>query len=89
MSMDDLQALRDLASFVQDELQVSRLTRAQTEVLAGGASLLVDPLTGLWTRRGITEILSREISQARRDQNFLAVLFARIDDVSAHPAERS
>jgi diguanylate cyclase (GGDEF)-like protein len=77
---DDLQALRDLASFVQDELQVSRLTRAQMDILTGGSRLLVDPLTGLWTRRGIIENLTRELDQARRNQNFLTLLFVRIDD---------
>lgn len=92
MAPGDLQALRDLASFVQDELQVSRLTRAQLEVLTAGARHLVDPLTGLWTRRGIVEILDRELSQARREQNFVAVLFARIDGFSElepkNPGER-
>ncbi len=92
MAPGDLQALRDLASFVQDELQVSRLTRAQLEILTGGARFLVDPLTGLWTRRGVIEILDRELSQASREQSFLAVVFAKIDDVSAlgpnEPGER-
>lgn len=92
MAPGDLQALRDLASFVQDELQVSRLTRAQLEVLTAGARHLVDPLTGLWTRRGIVEILDRELSQARRDQNLVAVLFAKIDGYSGlqpkEPGER-
>jgi diguanylate cyclase (GGDEF)-like protein len=56
------------------------------DLLTGGARLLVDPLTGLWTRRGISEILTRELNQARRDQNFLAVLFVRIDDfISIEP----
>ncbi len=76
---DDLQALRDLASFVQDELQVSRLTRSQMDLLTRGARLLVDPVTGLWTRRGIIEVLTRELEQARKDQNFLAILFVHID----------
>ncbi len=92
MAPGDLQALRDLASFVQDELQVSRLTRAQLEILTAGARHLVDPLTGLWTRRGIVEILDRELSQARREQNFVAVLFAKIDRFSERqpkePGER-
>lgn len=83
MSDDDLQALRDLASFVQDELQVTRLTRAQMDLLTNGARLLIDPLTGLWTRRGISEILNREMAQARRDQNFLAILFVKIDDFAS------
>ena len=87
-SLDDLRALRDLSSFVQDELQVSRLTRAQAEALAGGGEL-VDPLTALWTRRGILEVLNRELSRARREQNFIAVLFAKIDDFAAlQPKER-
>ena len=88
MGSGDLQALRDLAGFVQDELQVSRFSRVQMEVLAEGARLLVDPLTGLWTRRGIVEILERELSQARRDHNFVAVVFGTIDDfANVHPRE--
>jgi diguanylate cyclase (GGDEF)-like protein len=83
MSDDDLQALRDLSSFVQDELQVSRLTRVQAELLMGGAPLLVDPLTGLWTRRGITEILGRELGQSRQNQGVLAIVFIRIDNFAS------
>lgn len=79
MSADDLRALRDLAGFVQDELQISRLTEDQRDVLTGGARLAVDPLTGLWTRAGIAEILTRELARAGDDRGVLSVLFVRVD----------
>jgi len=52
-----------------------REANSQLERLA-----LLDPLTGLLNRRGLQQVLSREVSQLRRDGSELLVLLVDIDD---------
>jgi diguanylate cyclase (GGDEF)-like protein len=79
----DLGALRDLAMLVENELNVSRLNRAQRQLTIESALLrqqaVVDPLTQIWNRRGILDYLRRELSQAGRQRFPIAVLMADVD----------
>lgn len=62
-----------------------RILELEEEVLAAGRNMKVettlDPLTGLWNRSSILEILHREIHRARRHCFPLAVLVIDIDDL--------
>ena len=40
---------------------------------------LIDPLTGLWNKRGLDEILDREVDRAKREGISLAVCKVLID----------
>lgn len=79
----DLGTLRDLALLVENELNVSRLNRAQRQLTIESALLrqqaVVDPLTQVWNRRGILDYLRRELSQAGRQRYPVAVLMADVD----------
>ncbi|MFH1024006.1 MAG: sensor domain-containing diguanylate cyclase [Planctomycetota bacterium] len=96
MSPADLQALRDLAAIAQQELAVSALSRAQKEILTERGEFerkaLTDPLTRLWNRGAILDILDREIARSRREHIPLGVImadidhFKRINDTRGHPA---
>ncbi|HKT13162.1 MAG TPA: diguanylate cyclase [Terriglobia bacterium] len=62
-----------------------RILELEEEVKAAGKNMKVetthDPLTGLWNRSSILEILHREIHRARRQCISLAVLVIDIDDL--------
>lgn len=94
-SNEDLQTLRDLAALAEAELNANTLKDAQNELLSQLAAerrrALIDPLTRLWNRDGIMEILTREHARAMRQQEHLGVLmadidyFKRINDTHGHP----
>jgi diguanylate cyclase (GGDEF)-like protein len=94
-SNDDLQTLRDLAALAEAELNANTLKDAQNELLSQLAAerrrALIDPLTRLWNRDGIMEILTREHARALREHAHLGVLmadidfFKRINDTHGHP----
>jgi diguanylate cyclase (GGDEF)-like protein len=94
-SADDLQTLRDLAALAEVELNATSLVDTQRELLSqlneAQRRALVDPLTRLWNRDGIMEILTREHARALRNHEHLGVLmadidyFKRINDEHGHP----
>lgn len=92
LKSEDLKALRDLAGFVQDELQALRFSRIQGQVLeelpGSGKNRLCDPESGLWSEAAIREILRRELNESRRDESSLAVISASLDGLGA-PAPAS
>ena len=57
------------------ELERLRMELAQERRLAR-----LDPLTQLWNRRGILELLYREFDRARREHSRVAVLFVDLDE---------
>jgi len=75
---------------------ITERKRAEAEVLATREILrdlaLRDPLTGVWNRRGILDILDKEMSRVRRTNSALTVLmvdldhFKEINDTFGHRA---
>lgn len=87
LGTEDLELLQDLATMAQEELALFDLTRLGLRVLKDRdrfqRQALVDPLTGLWSRAGITELLDAEAGRARRDGSPFVVAFADVDDFKA------
>src|SRR5262249_51827644 len=73
-----------------------RIVTTQQQMLAEQEALRLqathDPLTGLWNRAVILEILERELARSRREGTALGVLMADLDyfkhvnDTHGHPA---
>lgn len=92
---DDLQTLRDLAALAEAELNAKTMVDTQRELLAQldveRRRALIDPLTRLWNRDGIMEILKREHARALRTKAQIGILiadidfFKRINDTHGHP----
>jgi diguanylate cyclase (GGDEF)-like protein len=91
---DDVSNLRDLAALVEAEIQHGVLTAIQTELLEQRDELqrkaTIDPLTRLWNRGAIMELLERELSRARRGTPISVAMidadhFKRINDTYGHP----
>ena len=83
MSPNEMQTLRDLAMLIETELRAVMLSKAQTQLLeeldTAQLLALVDPLTRLWNRRGIFELLNRRWREASRDGSVIVVVMADID----------
>ena len=92
----DLETLRYLALWVEDELQVKLLSEAQSSLIAERDELrrrsMLDPLTRTWNRDAILEVLGRELARAARDRVPLSLMMADVDhfkgvnDSLGHPA---
>lgn len=83
LNADEAQTLRDLAAIIESELRANVLSRTQNELIAqldrAHRLTMVDPLTRVWNRSGIHELLKREWSEAKRKKSTLAVAMADID----------
>jgi len=96
MTPEQLMALRDLAAMVETELRVQGLSRTQaqliTELDTAQRLAMVDPLTRLWNRAGMSNLLNKEWSEALRQKKPLTLVIADIDhfksvnDTHGHPA---
>jgi diguanylate cyclase (GGDEF)-like protein len=92
----DLETLRFLAGWAQDELQMKVMSEGQAALLAERDELrrraMLDPLTRAWNRDAILEVLERELARAARDGSPLSVIMADVDhfkgvnDSFGHPA---
>jgi diguanylate cyclase (GGDEF)-like protein len=92
----DLETLRFLAGWVQDELQMQVLSEGHAALIAERDELrrraMLDPLTHAWNRDAILEVLERELARAARDGSSLSVIMADVDhfkgvnDSFGHPA---
>jgi diguanylate cyclase (GGDEF)-like protein len=92
----DLETLRYLAGWVQDELQMRILSEGQAALIAERDELrrraMLDPLTRAWNRDAILEVLERELARATRDGSPLSIIMADVDafkgvnDSFGHPA---
>ncbi|MBM3617026.1 MAG: sensor domain-containing diguanylate cyclase [Alphaproteobacteria bacterium] len=86
--------LRDLASLVETELRAAQLFAVRGELITeldnAQRLALVDPLTRIWNRRGVNELLKRRWSETARngDSTVLVVTdidhFKRINDTYGH-----
>lgn len=94
-SEQDRETLRDLAALAEAELNAKTMVDTQNELLSQldveRRRALIDPLTRLWNRDGIMEILKREHARALRSKAHLGILmadidfFKRINDTHGHP----
>ena len=79
----EVQMLVDLAAMVETELRVSSLSALQANLLKeldeSQRLALVDPLTRVWNRRGIMQLLERRWSEADRNGDVVVVVMADID----------
>ncbi len=91
---DDLSSLRDLAAIVEDEIARGVLSDMQSELLTQREELerraLVDPLTRLWNRGAIMDLLEKELARARRGTPISVGMidadnFKRVNDTYGHP----
>lgn len=95
LTQDELDVLRDLAAIAESELQRGQLSEAQRALVSKMDELelraSVDGLTRLWNRTAIMELLSAELTRARRGVPVcLAMMdvddFKKVNDTYGHPA---
>ena len=83
MTAEQLETLHDLASMVETELRVSTLSRTQSELITeldnATRLAMIDPLTRLWNRGGLTQLIAKEWSEAGRQRKPVTVVLADID----------
>lgn len=78
----DRQALSDLAAIAERELRVTGLSASQLEAVASGAARdlpRIDPLTRLWNRSAMFDIVRRELRQAKSEQASVGMLLIDVD----------
>lgn len=95
MSAEQLDALRDLAAMVETELKLASVSRAQKNLIeeldSANRLAMIDPLTRLWNRTGMTNLLVREWSEALRNKKPVTIVmgdidyFKKINDTYGHP----
>lgn len=73
-TLADRLALSDLAAVSERELKESGLSGSQLAGNASGGSSRVDPLTRLWNRTAVFDIIKRELEEARRAASSVALL---------------
>jgi diguanylate cyclase (GGDEF)-like protein len=91
---DDVNNLRDLAAIVESEIQRGVLDEMQSELLTQREELqrraTIDPLTHVWNRGTIMELLERDLSRARRGTPISVGMidadhFKAVNDTYGHP----
>lgn len=79
----DLADFRDLARIAEAELRNPVYSKGQEELLreddGTAAPARIDPLTRLWNRGAVIDILQRELAHSRRDGSKLGVLLVDVD----------
>jgi diguanylate cyclase (GGDEF)-like protein len=87
MSTEDLEMLRDLGAMAQSELQVVDLTRLGLAIVKERDKFkrqaLIDPLTRVWSRSALVDLLEIERERARRGHKRYAVAFVDLDHFKA------
>lgn len=80
----DLVLLEDLAALAETDLLVTTLGESRLKLLAAADRLrsnaLIDPLTQLWNRTALVDLVQRELSRAKRYREPFALLMMGIDD---------
>jgi len=80
---EDQKSLQDLARMVELALDNRKLKETQYALLnslvEADRDKRVDPLTGIWNRRGLDELFDREVARVTRENIPLAVGMADID----------
>lgn len=96
LSPSELDTLRSLAAWAENELRTSALSEAQTQLLRElnetKRIALIDPLTKVWNRNGMEVLLHRELERARRKEQRVVLMmvdvdyFKRVNDTHGHAA---
>jgi len=73
-TLSDRQALSDLAAIIERELRDTGLSAPQLATSGRGEASRVDPLTRLWNRTAMFEIVRRELEEARAVNGSVAML---------------
>jgi len=83
----DLEVLRDLAALIDNEIRMEVLSQAQLDLIRERDAIhrkaMLDPLTHLWNRQAILDVLARELARSRRTGEPVAVLMADVDHFKA------
>lgn len=83
MSGADLEKLRDLAAWAENELKVTALSKAQIALISECDDLrrkaMIDSLTRLWNRSAIMDVLHRELARVQRNEGPVSVIMADVD----------
>ncbi len=84
LSPAESELMRDLASIVESELALVALSEAQTKLIEeldhAHRELKIDPLTRLWNRSGIENLIKREWDFAKRKKFSLGVAMVNFDN---------
>jgi diguanylate cyclase (GGDEF)-like protein len=93
-SKKDVQKLTDYRRWLELVINNKQLGESHEQLLtdldAARRESLVDPLTGLWNRRGFSNIVARELAKSAREQGPIALamidvdLFKKINDTYGH-----
>jgi diguanylate cyclase (GGDEF)-like protein len=83
-SEEDAKTLASLAKWAENELKIDSLNSSHDDLLkeldqAKRASL-IDPLTTVWNRRGLEQMVNVEINRARRKASESTVMLVDLDD---------
>jgi diguanylate cyclase (GGDEF)-like protein len=80
LTLIERQSLADLAAIAEGELRENVLSFSQREVVATPRETSrIDPLTRLWNRAAMFDILARELDFARVQEKPVALLLVRVD----------
>lgn len=83
-SASEQETLRNLAVCVENELKVSGLNATQHELITqlddARRATLIDPLTKVWNRRAMDELLPREILRCQRAHTPFALMLMDVDN---------
>lgn len=92
---EHIHILRDLAQMLESELKVAQLAHSQTQLMneldTANRLAMIDPLTRIWNRSGIEDVIRREWAEAIRKETPVAMVmgdidhFKRINDSYGHP----
>jgi diguanylate cyclase (GGDEF)-like protein len=82
---DDIDALKSMALWVENELKLSLYTQAQKDLMAKVGSLqrksMIDADTGCWNKRGMDELFSREVSRAHDNNEAITLMLINVEIV--------
>lgn len=95
LSPEHIYALRDLANMIESELKVAQLSHAQNQLMheldTAKRLALIDPLTRVWNRAGIEDLVRREWAEAIRKEQPISFAicdidhFKKVNDTYGHP----
>lgn len=96
LTPSELETLRSLAAWAENELKTSALSESQTQLLKElnetKRIALVDPLTKVWNRTGMDVLIHRELERARRQRHRVVMMmldvdyFKQVNDQHGHAA---
>lgn len=83
LSPSDLDLLRSLAGWVENEIKTTALSEAQMRLLKeldeSKRSALLDPITRTWNRNGMEVVLHGEMDRARNTKQFVALMLLEVE----------